>query len=115
MKALVKFAKGPGNVEIREVEEPRCGPDQVKLEVAWCGVCGTDLHVLHDTFRNFPPVILGHEMAASIVEPGKDVTGLQQEIGIAFLEPLRSPAVIAFTAATDSLCFASSGGAWAMG
>jgi L-iditol 2-dehydrogenase len=77
MKALVKFAKGPGNVEIREVEEPSCGPNQVKLEVAWCGVCGTDLHVLHDTFRNFPPVILGHEMAAAIVETGKNVRGLR--------------------------------------
>jgi len=76
MKALVKFAKGPGNVELREVEEPICGPDQVKLEVAWCGLCGTDLHVYHDTFHNFPPVILGHEISAVIVELGKNVQGL---------------------------------------
>ena len=74
MKALVKFAKGPGNVELRDIEEPPCGPNQVKLEVAWCGVCGTDLHVVHDTFRNFPPVVLGHEIAASIVETGKNVS-----------------------------------------
>lgn len=39
----------------------------------------------------------------------------EQETGIAFLEPLRLPAVIAFTAATASLCFARSGGAWATG
>jgi L-iditol 2-dehydrogenase len=78
MRALVKFAKGPGNVELREVEEPSCGPNQVKLEVSWCGVCGTDLHVLHDTFRNFPPVILGHEIAATIVETGKNVQGLER-------------------------------------
>lgn len=76
MKALVKFSTGPGNVEVREVEEPSCGADQVKLEVAWCGVCGTDLHVYQDTFRNFPPVILGHEIAAVIVETGKNVQGL---------------------------------------
>src|SRR5215472_6367752 len=76
MKALVKFARGPGNVEFREMPEPACGPDQVKLEIGWCGICGTDLHVLHDTFRNFPPVILGHEMGATIVELGKNVTGL---------------------------------------
>jgi L-iditol 2-dehydrogenase len=76
MKALVKFAKGPGNVELREVEEPPCGPNQVKLEVSWCGICGTDLHVLHDTFRNFPPVTLGHEIAATIVETGKNIKGL---------------------------------------
>jgi len=73
MKALVKFARGPGNVEIRDVDEPPCGADQVKLEVAWCGICGTDLHVYHDNFRSFPPVILGHEMGATIVEVGKNV------------------------------------------
>jgi L-iditol 2-dehydrogenase len=75
MKALVKFAKGPGNVELREVSEPAVRSDQVILEVAWCGICGTDLHVLHDTFRNFPPVILGHEIAACVVARGKDVSG----------------------------------------
>jgi L-iditol 2-dehydrogenase len=79
MKALVKFAEGPGNVEIRDVEEPRCGTGEVKLQVAWCGICGTDLHVFNDSFRNFPPVILGHEMAATIVETGKHVKGLALE------------------------------------
>lgn len=75
MKALVKFAKGPGNVEIRDVAEPTMRSDQVMLEVAWCGICGTDLHVQQDTFRNFPPVILGHEIAARVVATGKDVSG----------------------------------------
>jgi L-iditol 2-dehydrogenase len=74
MRAVVKYAKGNGNVELREVEEPGCGDDQLKLEVAYCGVCGTDLHVLHDTFRNFPPVILGHEFAGTVVETGRHVT-----------------------------------------
>jgi L-iditol 2-dehydrogenase len=73
MKALVKYASGDGNVDIREVEEPRCGDHQVKLEIAFCGICGTDLHVLHDTFRNYPPVILGHEFAGTVVEVGRDV------------------------------------------
>src|ERR1700749_528577 len=73
MKALVKYAKGEGNVDIREVEEPRCGDDQVKLEIAYCGICGTDIHVLHDTFRNYPPVILGHEFSGTVVEVGKNV------------------------------------------
>ena len=74
MKALVKYAGGEGNVDIREVEEPRCGDNHVKLEVAFCGICGTDLHVLHDTFRNYPPVILGHEFSGTVVEVGKNVT-----------------------------------------
>ncbi len=74
MKALVKYAPGEGNVDIRDVEEPSCGDNEIKLEIAYCGICGTDLHVLHDTFRNYPPVILGHEFAGTVVEVGRDVT-----------------------------------------
>src|SRR5947209_12966841 len=76
MKALVKYASGEGNVDIREVEEPRCGDNQVKLEIAYCGICGTDIHVMHDTFRNYPPVILGHEFAGTVVETGREVAGV---------------------------------------
>lgn len=74
MKALMKYAPGSGNVGVREVAEPQCGPLQVKVEIAFCGVCGTDLHVLHDTFRNYPPVILGHEFSGIVVEVGSEVT-----------------------------------------
>src|SRR5918992_1496275 len=70
MKALLKYAPGDGNVDIRDVDEPVCRDDQVKIEVAFCGVCGTDIHVLHDTFRNYPPVILGHELAGTVDEAG---------------------------------------------
>ena len=77
MKALVKYAPGEGNVGILDVEEPRCGENEVKLEIAYCGVCGTDLHVLHDTFRNYPPVILGHEFSGTVVEVGNNVYGVQ--------------------------------------
>jgi L-iditol 2-dehydrogenase len=77
VKALVKYASGDGNLDIREVEEPRCGENQVKLEIAFCGICGTDLHVMHDTFRNFPPVILGHEFSGTVVETGRNVAGVE--------------------------------------
>jgi len=73
MKALVKYASGDGNVDVLDVNEPECGPNQVKLKIAYCGVCGTDLHVLHDSFPNYPPVILGHEFAGEVVEVGKGV------------------------------------------
>ncbi len=61
---------------MRDVKEPACGPGLVKVQVAFCGVCGTDLHVLHDTFRNYPPVILGHECAGTVSEVGVGVTGV---------------------------------------
>jgi L-iditol 2-dehydrogenase len=73
MKALLKYAPGNGNLEVREVAEPATGDDRVKVEIAYCGVCGTDIHVMRDTFRNFPPVILGHEFAGTVVEVGRNV------------------------------------------
>lgn len=76
MKALVKYRKGQGNVEIREMPEPSCTGNQVKIEVAYCGICGTDLHVLHDTFPNYPPVIMGHEFSGTVVEIGPDAKGV---------------------------------------
>jgi L-iditol 2-dehydrogenase len=76
MKAVVKYAPGSGNIEVRDVQEPECGPGLVKVQVAFCGVCGTDLHVLHDTFRNYPPVILGHECAGTVIEVGAGVNGV---------------------------------------
>jgi L-iditol 2-dehydrogenase len=75
MLAVVKTARGPGNVEARDMAEPSPAANQVKLEVDACGICGTDLHVYHDTFRNFPPVILGHEFVGRVVEEGEEVRG----------------------------------------
>ncbi len=77
MNAVVKFQRGAGNVALMEMPEPGCGPNQVKIEVAFCGVCGTDLHVYHDTFPNYPPVILGHEFSGQVIEIGAEVGGIQ--------------------------------------
>ena len=42
--AVVNFAPEPGSVEVREFERPQIGPDDVLVEVAAVGVCGSDLH-----------------------------------------------------------------------
>lgn len=76
MEAVVKYAKGSGNVGLREMPQPIPREDQVLLEIACCGICGTDLHVYHDTFKNYPPVILGHEFSGKVVEVGKAVKGV---------------------------------------
>ena len=82
MQALVKYQKGPGNVELRDVANPKMGDDKVVLEIAHCGICGTDLHVYHDLFRNYPPVILGHEFSGRVVEMGSEVKNV--ELGESF-------------------------------
>lgn len=85
MKAVVKYQKGPGNVALQEMPEPTCAPNQVILEVDSCGICGTDLHVYHDTFKNYPPVILGHEFAGRVVETGKEVRNIRNGEAFAVL------------------------------
>ena len=75
MRALVKYAGGVGNIEVRDVEMPKISkPDEVLIKVHACGVCGTDLHILNDEFTSYPPVTLGHEFSGTIVEAGPDVT-----------------------------------------
>ncbi|MFK4997152.1 orotidine 5'-phosphate decarboxylase / HUMPS family protein [Bacillus sp. N9] len=55
---------------------PKIGPKEILLKVQAVGVCGSDLHMYHDTqgFKVIRPVILGHEFAGIVAEVGKDVT-----------------------------------------
>lgn len=71
MKALVKYAAGPGNVAVRDVPVRQPGPDEILIKVKYCGVCGTDLHIHADEFPNRPPVVMGHEYCGTIVKVGE--------------------------------------------
>ena len=74
MKALVKFKKGDGNISLVDMPVPILpSPDWVLIKVKAAGVCGTDLHIWHDQFPYWPPVILGHEFSGEIVEAGVEV------------------------------------------
>ncbi|MHA1136774.1 MAG: zinc-dependent alcohol dehydrogenase [Candidatus Thorarchaeota archaeon] len=70
----MKTARGPGNLELKEIDEPRPKKDEVLIEVAAAGICGTDIHIKHDQAFYTPPVVLGHEYSGKVVEIGPDVT-----------------------------------------
>lgn len=78
MLALVKTQKGVGNIELREVPVPEINEDEVLIEIKAAGVCGTDIHIKHDKFPYWPPVILGHEFSGVIVKKGKNVKNRQE-------------------------------------
>ncbi len=79
MKALVKYEKGPGNLEIREVPEPEVSGDLVKIRVVYAGICGSDLHTWAGNYAgNKPPVTLGHEFSGIVVETGPDVKYIKE-------------------------------------
>jgi 2-desacetyl-2-hydroxyethyl bacteriochlorophyllide A dehydrogenase len=72
MKAAI--ITGVGSVEVAEVPDPTPGPRQVVVEVAACGLCGTDLHILQGEFAPTLPVVPGHEFAGRVVAVGSQVT-----------------------------------------
>jgi 2-desacetyl-2-hydroxyethyl bacteriochlorophyllide A dehydrogenase len=71
VKAVV--ITGVGQLEVTEVPDPKPGPREVVVDVAACGICGTDLHILQGEFAPTLPVIPGHEFAGVVVEIGSDV------------------------------------------
>ena len=74
MNALV--LKTYNNLVYEQVPEPTVAPDEVLVQVAACGICGSDVHgVDGSTGRRVPPIIMGHEAAGTIVACGSAVRG----------------------------------------
>lgn len=74
MKAAVFYGAGKPLV-IEDVPTPEPGPGELRVRVAACGLCHTDLHYLDHgtpTFKT-PPMILGHEIAGTVDTAGDDV------------------------------------------
>ncbi|UKA76484.1 2,3-butanediol dehydrogenase [Arthrobacter sp. FW306-07-I] len=77
------------DIRIEDIPEPELRPGAVKIDVAWCGICGTDLHEYlegpifcpapghpHPLSHEESPVTLGHEFSGTVSEVGEGVTGL---------------------------------------
>src|SRR5262245_43767432 len=73
MVGLQKLAPGAENVALGEVPVPVAGPGQALIEVVATGICGTDLHIIHDEFVSHPPVVMGHEVTGYVREVGAGV------------------------------------------
>jgi (R,R)-butanediol dehydrogenase/meso-butanediol dehydrogenase/diacetyl reductase len=69
-----------GNSTIEVADRPPVPPasGEVQIEVAYTGICGTDLHILHGTMdhRVRVPQTIGHEMSGRVAAVGTGVTGL---------------------------------------
>lgn len=81
---------GRGDIRIDDIPEPATRPGTVKVEVEWCGICGTDLHEYEEgpIFAPTPeaphpvtgesiPIQLGHEFAGVVAEVGEGVTDVR--------------------------------------
>ncbi|TSB47584.1 zinc-binding dehydrogenase [Alkalicoccobacillus porphyridii] len=77
MKALVKEKLGFGNLSLLTVDEPTVKAGQVKIEVKYAGICGSDLHTYEGNYKVNAPVTLGHEFAGVVTEVGAEVSDFQ--------------------------------------
>jgi threonine dehydrogenase-like Zn-dependent dehydrogenase len=70
-------------MEVRDVDEPRPGPGEVLLKVAYCGICGSDLHEYTPSERpsyraqGLLQAVMGHEFSGIVLEAGEGVTSLK--------------------------------------
>lgn len=72
MKASV--FKGEGRFAVEDLPDPVAGRGEVVLDVEYCGICGTDLHLAHSA--RFPiGSVMGHEFVGQILEIGAGVEG----------------------------------------
>ncbi len=71
-----QYVAGQG-IEVAEVEPRSPGPGEVQVEVAYVGICGTDLHILagHMDDRVADHDVIGHEMSGRVAAVGDGVTG----------------------------------------
>ncbi|RKY71215.1 MAG: hypothetical protein DRQ24_07870 [Candidatus Latescibacterota bacterium] len=87
MKASVYTA--PREFQIKEVDYPRLGENQVIIKVMACGVCKTDLHMHNGEFLAQFPLIPGHKFAGEIEEVrfGKNcIYGVLHGVGLQHCE-----------------------------
>ena len=78
--AVVNYAADPLSVELREIPRATIRPEEVLLEVAAVGVCGSDLHMWQGgiSWEMNYPVVLGHEFCGIVREVGSRVSGWQE-------------------------------------
>lgn len=72
MKALVYT--GPKQAEFMDVEDAKAQEGKVKVDVTYCGVCGSDIGIYLGTHpRAKAPLVLGHEFLGIVAEDGEKV------------------------------------------
>ena len=76
---IATYYTGDHTFEINETQALPPGPEEVRIKVAYCGVCGTDMHIFHGMMdhRVQMPITIGHEMSGTIDALGEKVEGFE--------------------------------------
>jgi len=86
MRAMLLDAPG---APLRRAERalPEPGPGELLIEVAACGVCRTDLHIVDGDIDGPRPIVPGHEIVGRVlaVGPGTAAFGAGDRVGVPWL------------------------------
>ena len=78
MKALLLTA--PSRLELADLDLPAVGVGEVRIRIAACGICGSDVHgYTGATGRRIPPLVMGHEAAGTVDTLGAGVAVVDSE------------------------------------
>jgi len=75
MKAAVFVKKE--KIEIQDIPQPEIGPGEILLKVAYCGICGSDVHAYKSGQLYLPGTVMGHEFSGTVAELGDAVEGFE--------------------------------------
>ncbi|WP_099827112.1 2,3-butanediol dehydrogenase [Oceaniglobus indicus] len=76
------------DIRVEDIDEPQVTAKDIKIKVAWTGICGSDLHEYlagpifvpvgenHPLSHDKAPITMGHEYCGEVVEIGEDVTDI---------------------------------------
>jgi 2-desacetyl-2-hydroxyethyl bacteriochlorophyllide A dehydrogenase len=85
------YYQGNQSFTVKEGTQEPLLPGMVRLKVAYCGVCGTDVHIYHGKMdkRVKIPQVIGHEVSGEVVEVADDVKGIKpgQKVAVRPLQP----------------------------
>ena len=73
----------PGSLRVKSKPLRALLADEVLVKIESCGLCGTDLHIVEGTSRSSPPVVLGHEYAGFVTDPGTNPRGIHEGAHVA--------------------------------
>ena len=81
MKAIL--LRGINHLDVGEIAEQRLGPQDVRVKIAYNGICGSDRHIVDGNLgaASAYPIIMGHEMSGTVVELGSETGKKGLKIG----------------------------------
>lgn len=91
MHQRAAFYEGNKAFRVGQHEVMPPGPGETTLKVAYCGICGTDVHIYHGQMdgRVQIPQVIGHEVSAEVAEigPGVENVSVGDRVAVRPLKP----------------------------